>query len=212
MFQDPSRASRALPRPWMNVNEPPAVGDFIQVVGGQHQGREGCIAALGPDLQDDYSLSPTDANATMPTLVLEDETIDEPRIVSDGLTRYASFSFIQQSDTVLSVLPAEVAFLRRIQLFDTVRVLHGPFSDTTGYVRQKYDGTGWFMVQTLRQRLRLYRSNIELLDRLCVNDPVRVIAVGNFYGKQGTVNKVDADGQALITTVPANVSFSSLNQ
>ena len=116
-----------------------------------------------------------------------------------------------QATSIIFALPAEVCLYKRIQKFDIVRVLAGPFVDTIGFVDEVYHGTGWYMVKTPSRCLRLYRANIELEDRLCVDDFVRVVH-GPFLGKQGTVRKVDVKGNIEIATLPSNVSQASLAQ
>lgn len=202
-----------LPRPWMKEHKPPAIGDFVQVVSGEHQGREGCIISLVQDAQDEYTVRLTSAEDGLPTVVLEDDVETKPMLVSVGSAiRFVRASLIlyHKSDDLIMVLPAEVAIHTRIQLFDTVRVLKELFLDLTGYVCRVFDGSGWYMVQTPTHRLRLYRSNIELMDRLCVDDLVRVIFHGAFYGKQGTVTDISESGEISITTIHSNVRSALL--
>ena len=53
----------------------------------------------------------------------------------------------------------------------------------------------------------MYRTDIELDDRLCVDDYVRVINVnGSFFGRSGIVKKVDAEGNIEMEAQPSNVS------
>ena len=76
------RALITLPHPWGNVTEPLAVGDFIQVHKGDSQGEEGCVKALGTDLNDIYMITVTTAQVTIPTVVLENHEYVGPPMIS----------------------------------------------------------------------------------------------------------------------------------
>ena len=82
IFQDTSRASMVPPRPWMNVTEPPALGDFVQVNSSYNRGKEGCIEALGSNPNDEYTISLTSPQSAMPTVILESDILIEPPTVS----------------------------------------------------------------------------------------------------------------------------------
>ena len=53
IFQNPMRALKSLPCPWMNARETPAISDFVQVINSVHQGKKGCIKMLGVNLNND---------------------------------------------------------------------------------------------------------------------------------------------------------------
>ena len=82
----------------------------------------------------------------------------------------------------------------------------GPFLDMIGTVNQICHGTGWFIVKTPSQYLRLYRTDIELEDRLCIDDFVRVTGPGQFFGSQGTIREVDAEGNVEVAVMPSGMS------
>ena len=79
-----------------------------------------------------------------------------------------------------------------------------------GSVYKIYHGTGWYLVKTQSHVLRLYRTNLELEDRLCVQDFVRITVQGPFFGKQGTVRKVDAEGNVEVAAITSDVSRHQL--
>ena len=64
----------------MNARETPAISDFVQVINGVHQGKEGCIKMLGVNLNDEYTISLTSSQSTIPTVVLESDNIDPPTV------------------------------------------------------------------------------------------------------------------------------------
>ena len=104
-------------------------------------------------------------------------------------------------------MPAHVCVYKRIQKFDTVRIIAGPFFNTIGTVVHIYHGIGWYTIKTSTCHLRMYRTDIELNDRLCVDNYVWVINVnGSFFGRSGIIKKVDAEGNIEMEAQPSNVS------
>ena len=85
IFQDPSRASIVLPCPWMNTTEPPAPGDLVQVNSGYYRGQEGCIEALGFNSNNEYTISLTSSQTTVPTVILESDISIGPPVISKCL-------------------------------------------------------------------------------------------------------------------------------
>ena len=85
IFQDPSRASIVLPRPWMNTTELPAPGDFVQVNSSYYRGKEGCIKALDSNSNSEYTISLTSSQTAMPTVILESDISIIPPTVSNCL-------------------------------------------------------------------------------------------------------------------------------
>lgn len=116
-----------------------------------------------------------------------------------------------QTTSTIHVLPAEICLYKRIHRLDIVRMLRVPFLDMIGTVEYIYQGTGWYIVKTPGRHLRLYRTDIELHDRLCAGDFVRVIVHGSFLGKQGVVKAVDAEGNIEIAVSPSDVSLMSFS-
>lgn len=119
-------------------------------------------------------------------------------------------NIITQTLSTISVCPVGLSIYKRIQKYDIIRVLGGMFADMVGFVNDVYHGTGWYVVKTASHSLRLYRTSMELEDRLCVQDFVRITARGPFLGKQGTVRKVDAEGNVEVATIYSHVSQTSL--
>ena len=66
-------------------------------------------------------------------------------------------------------------------------------------------------MKTSSQYLRLYRTDIELEDRLCIHDFVRVTVQGRFFGRHGTIRKVDAEGNIEVAVMPSDVSSELLS-
>ena len=116
-----------------------------------------------------------------------------------------------QTTSTIFALPVEVCIYKRIKKFDIVRIIGGPFVDTIGTVEEIYHGTGWYIVKTPKHYLRLYRTNIELHDQLCISDFVQVTVHGSFLGKEGLINNVDAEGIVKIVTFPSDVSLGLLS-
>ena len=82
IFQDTSRTSMVPPCPWMNVTEPPALGDFVQVNSSYNHSKERCIKALGSNHNGKYMISLTSPHSTMPTVILESDILIEHPTVS----------------------------------------------------------------------------------------------------------------------------------
>ena len=212
IFQDPSRARMRLPRPWANVTEPPAPGDFVQITNGDNMGQEGCIQAIGANFIDEYTISVTSAKSSALSVLLESDIVVEPSTVSKRLPiiiPHHSNLHPQIAPTIFA-LPAEVIVYKRIQKYDSVRILSGLFVDIVGSVDRIINSTGWYIVKTPTLCLRLYRTHIDLEDRLCVDDLVRITVHGLFFGKQGTIKKVDAEGNIEVAALPSDVSWVSL--
>ena len=91
IFQNPARASKSLPHPWINTTETPTVGDFVQVVNSDNVGKEGCIERLGADLNDEYTITLTSAQSNLLTAVLESDDGIEPHTVSGVSPFFISF-------------------------------------------------------------------------------------------------------------------------
>ena len=82
ILQDTSRASMIPPHPWMNVTEPPALGDVVQVNSSYNCSKEGCIKVLGSNPNDKYTISLTSPQSAMLTVILESDILIEPPTVS----------------------------------------------------------------------------------------------------------------------------------
>ena len=119
-------------------------------------------------------------------------------------TRYSNSTI--QTASAICTFPTEVSVYKRIQKYDTVRILTGPFLNVIGTVNQICHGTGWFIMKTSSQYLQLYRTDIELEDRLCIDDFVRVTGPGQFFRSQGTIREVDAKGNVEVAVMPSGVS------
>lgn len=76
-----------------------------------------------------------------------------------------------------------------------------------GTVVHIYHRIGWYTIKTSTCHLRIYCMDIELDDRLCVDDYVWVItADGLFLGRHSVIKKVDAEGNIEMEAHPSNVS------
>ena len=64
--------------------EPPAVGDFIKIYKGDNYGIEGCIQAIGDNVDKMYTITMMSAHSTLPTVVLEDDNYVNPVLVSNS--------------------------------------------------------------------------------------------------------------------------------
>lgn len=62
--------------------ELPAVGDFVKIYKGDSYGMEGCIQAIGDDVDKTYTIATTSAYSTLPSVVVEDDDCVEPPLVS----------------------------------------------------------------------------------------------------------------------------------
>lgn len=170
---------------------------------------EGCIHEFGTDANNTYTIAATSAQSNIPAVVLESDKDIEPPTVSDYLITaiYLTNRTIQPTALIFAV-PAHVCVYKRIQKFDSVRIIGGPFVNTSGTVKHIYHGTGWYIIGTPKVSLRLYRTDIELNDRLCVDDFVRVSTPNSpFLGRRGVISKVDAEGNIEMVATPGNVSL-----
>ena len=61
-------------------------------------------------------------------------------------------------------------------------------------------------MKTSSQYLQLYRTDIELEDRLCIDDFVRVTGLGQFFRSQGMIREVDAKGNVEVAVMPSGMS------
>ena len=69
---------------WIYAAEPPAVGDFIKIYKGDNYGMEGCIQAIGDDVDKMYTIAMTSGHSTLPPVVLEDDDYVNPVLVSNS--------------------------------------------------------------------------------------------------------------------------------
>lgn len=97
-----------------------------------------------------------------------------------------------QTTSTIFALPVEVCIYKHIKKFDIIHIIGGPFVDMIGTVEEIYHGTSWYIFKTPKQCLWLYRTNMELHDRLCIGNFVWVTIHGSFLGKEGLINNVDA--------------------
>lgn len=116
-------------------------------------------------------------------------------------------SYPFQLTAFILAVPAHVCVYKRIQKFDTVHIIAGPFANMIGTVVHIYHRIGWYTIKTLTCNLWIYRMDIELGDRLCMDDYVWVITTdGPFLGRCSVVKKVDAEGNIEMEAHPSNVS------
>ena len=172
-------------------------------------GQEGCIQAIGVNFNDKYTISVTSTQSSLLTVVLESDRVIEPSTVSEHLpiSSLHHSNLDSQIASMISAFPAEVTIYKHIQKYDSVRILASPFIDIVGLVDRIVNSTGWYIVKTPSLCLCLYQMHIDLEDWLCVEDFVWITVHGLFFGKQGTVRKVDADRNIEVAALPNDVSW-----
>ena len=149
---------------------------------------EGCIQAIGDDVDKTYTIAMMSAYSTLPSVVVEDDDCVKPPLVSHSSIPIAHLTDrVTHSSRLLSFSLCLLTYVyKHIQKFDTVHVIAGPFANTIGTIVHIYHGIGWYTIKTSTCHLRIYCTDIELDDRLCVDDYVWVItADGLFLGRSG---------------------------